>query len=347
MKKRKSARNKQYWIEKGYSEEEAIKMAKSRTPGLPEYFLLFKKTATTVEEAEKMSSDWFLSKAITLKNLTEKFGDEEGKRRFDEYRAKQAYSNTLEYMIEKYGTEKGTEKYYSANKNRAITFDNCVKKHGKEKGSKIWNGYVEKQRTAGISLEYFIEKHGEKVGTEIHAEVNKKKSMSYEGFLLRAAGDIEVATTKFNECQKKLWESSIKHRGVSRSSQVVFEKIRDKLIELGYLNFYYAEHNCEWGVNIVNKNRYAYFDFFLKDTGKVIEYNGNYYHANPRMYDKDFLISIYGVKKTAAEIWERDAVRVADIKSVPYVKDVLTIWEDECNMDIDEVIKRCVIFLIK
>lgn len=347
MKKRKSARNKQYWIEKGLSEDEAVKMARSRTPGTAEYFLIYKKTTTDRGEAEKMSEEWFKSKAVTLENLINRYGEEDGKRRFDKYRSKQAHSNTLEYMIEKYGIDAGTEKYYSANKKRAITLENCVKKHGAEAGKTVWNDYVEKQRTAGISLEYFIEKHGVEAGTEIHALVNRKKSMSYEGFLLRADGDVEAATTKFNEYLQQRWKKTVKARGVSKSSQTVFSKIRDKLVEMGYFNFYYAEHNCEWGVNIMNKNRFVYFDFFLKDTGKVIEYNGNYYHANPRIYDKDFKVSIYGEKKPASDIWEMDAQRIADIKSVPYVKDVLTIWEDECNLDIDDVIKRCVKFLIE
>jgi len=347
MKKRKSARNKQYWLEKGLDEKEAMKMAMSRMPGTPEYFLYYKKVTSSKEEADVLAQNWQENRKNTLSNFIKRHGKEDGERRFNEYRSKQAYSNTLEYMIKKYGVEEGTEKYYSANKKRAITLENCVDKHGEEKGTVVWNGYVEKQRTAGISLEYFIEKHGKEAGTEIHAMVNKKKLMTFEGFLFRANGDVEAATVEFNKYQQNLWKSSIKNRGVSKSSQIVFSKIRDKLVELGYLNFYFADHNCEWGVNIINKNRYVYFDFFLKDTGKAIEYNGNYYHANPRIYDKDFEVSIYGVKKRAEEIWESDRQRILDIKSVPYVKDVLTIWEDECNVDIEKVVKKCVKFLIE
>jgi hypothetical protein len=48
-------------------------------------------------------------------------------------------------MIEKYGIEKGTEKYYLANKNRAITLNNLINKHGKTTGQKFYEEYVKKR----------------------------------------------------------------------------------------------------------------------------------------------------------------------------------------------------------
>ena len=345
--KHKSARNKQYWIEKGYAEPEAIKMARSRMPGTAEYFLYFKKTATTDAEAQQMMDNWGKNRANTLENLSRKYGADEGASRYKIYCDKQAYSNTLEYMIKKYGVEKGTEKYYSANKNRAITIENCNKKHGEVEGKVIWEGYVKKQRVNGKTKEYFIEKYGETDGIAVYNDVGKRKSQTFSGYLLRENGDVESATKKFNAFAKKRGENAIKNRGVSKSSQEIFNALRDDLLDLGYEDFYYADHNCEWGINIVNKNRYAYLDFFLKDTGKVIEYNGDYFHANPLIHKPTDIIHIYGVPTLASTVWENDANRIADIKTIPYIKDVLTIWEGECNLDPETVIARCIKFLIE
>jgi len=344
---RKSARNKNYWIEKGYDEKTAITMARSRMPGTKEYFLYYKKTAPTEAEAQRMMDEWFSLKACTIENFTRKYGKEEGVRRFEVYCDKQAYSNTLEYMVKKYGVEKGTEKYYKANRDRAITIENCTEKYGDVEGTRIWNEYVKKQRVNGKTKDYFIEKYGKEEGEKKYDEIGKRKSQSFNGFLLRANGNIEEATKKHNEYIKTVWETRIKTRGVSLSSQKLFDLLRDKLIELGYENFYYATHNCEWGFNIVNKNRFVYLDFFLKDTGKVIEYNGDYFHANPKKHKADDIIYIYGTPTKADIIWKNDSERISDIKTIPYIKDVLTIWEDDVRLYPKETIEKCIKYLLE
>lgn len=45
------------------------------------------------------------SRAITVKNMIKKYGEEEGIHRFNLYCERQAYTNTLEYFLEKYGDE--------------------------------------------------------------------------------------------------------------------------------------------------------------------------------------------------------------------------------------------------
>lgn len=52
------------------------------------------------------------SRAVTLKNLIKKYGEDEGIFRFREYCERQSYTNTLEYYIEKYGKDDGTVRFY-------------------------------------------------------------------------------------------------------------------------------------------------------------------------------------------------------------------------------------------
>ena len=57
---------------------------------------------------------------------------------------------------------------------------------------------------------------------------------------------------------------------------------------------------------------------------KIIEFYGNFYHANPLLYDSDKIISSKYKKYTAFDIWKRDSDRINLIKSKGY--DVLIVW---------------------
>lgn len=338
-----SARRKEYWIERGYPENEAITIAKSKMPGSFEYFTITKKLSP--EDAKTKVIEFQNNRKNTLENFIKKHGEEAGKIKFQSYCDKQAYSNTLEYMIQKYGENLGTEKYYSANKRRAITLDNLVKKHGNDIGEKIYSEYVSKQRINGKTIEYFISKYGNEKGRQIYEEIGRRKSQSYEGFLIRHDGNIEIATLEFEKYCKNRYESNLFKRGVSKSSQYFFKKLHAELLKLNIGEVYYADFNQEWGINIIGK-RFVYLDFFLKSKGKVIEYYGDYYHANPSMFDKTSVIKRFGGIKTAEEIWGDDNRRLDDIKSVPYVKDVLVVWASEIEENEQEIIQKCVNYLL-
>ena len=113
-------------------------------------------------------------KAVTKKVLIKKYGDEEGLKRWNSYCSKQAETNTFEYKNKKYGMSK--EEFDEYNKSRAVTYDNLVKRHGKEKGEEIWNNYCERQKVAGITKEYFIESYGKNIGTQKYIDMLKAKA---------------------------------------------------------------------------------------------------------------------------------------------------------------------------
>jgi hypothetical protein len=339
-----SVRNKNYWLERDYSIEESVMMARSRTPGTIEYYKIYKNLSE--EQSKKAVIEYQSNKVNTLENFIRKHGQEEGDKRFKSYCEKQAYSNTLEYMIKKYGEEAGTNKYYTANKNRAVTLENCIKKHGNELGAQIYSNYVKKQRTNGKSLEYFIQKLGKDAGTCKYITLNKQKAQTYNNYLIRNNGDVEKAAAAFDTYCKNRYNSVTTKRGVSASSQDFFGKLHMELIKLGIEKIFYASYNQEWIINIIGK-RVVYLDFFVKSLGKVIEYNGDYYHANPTKFKSTDKINCYGKERLVELVWSDEKSRLDDIRSVPYIKDILVIWEGEVNDNEHEVIKKCIQFLLK
>lgn len=78
---------------------------------------------------------------------------------------------------------------------------------------------------------------------------------------------------------------------------------------------------------------YFYPDMIIEDR-LIIEYNGDYWHANPNKYNKDFIIE--RSKQKAEDIWKRDEYRISKFKSIGY--EVLVVWESEYKANPKETI---------
>ena len=81
------------------------------------------------------------------------------------------------------------------------------------------------------------------------------------------------------------------------------------------------------------------FDFVYEH--KIIEFNGDYWHANPKIYDKTFINKTNGY--TAKELWARDKSKIKYAQKRGY--EVYTVWESDFRNNPDAVIKKCMSFL--
>ena len=86
------------------------------------------------------------------------------------------------------------------------------------------------------------------------------------------------------------------------------------------------------------KRAYAY-DFIFNF--KIIEFNGDYWHCNPKLYGPDFFNKVK--QKTAREIWDCDR-RKQEIAEYYHHK-YLVIWEYDYKQNKEDVIKKCIDFL--
>ena len=82
------------------------------------------------------------------------------------------------------------------------------------------------------------------------------------------------------------------------------------------------------------------FDFCYKN--KLIEFNGDYWHANPIFYGPKSFIK--AKNKKAEEIWEYDKIKIQTANDQGYK--VLIIWEYDYNNNKEETLKKCIDFLI-
>lgn len=82
------------------------------------------------------------------------------------------------------------------------------------------------------------------------------------------------------------------------------------------------------------------YDFHLCDSKILIEVNGDYWHANPKIYDENH--SVRGL--TSKQIWERDKKHIERAVKDNYI--VISIWEDEMNCRNDEELKEYILELL-
>jgi hypothetical protein len=331
-----SVRNPNYWIERGYSEEESKKLAKSRMPGTFEYFNIYKHLSEP--ESKQKEKEWKKNKVNTKENFIKKYGEGEGNNRWNSYCNKHREKNTFEFKNKKFGWTR--EQFDEYNKSRAVTLENLIKRHGDIKGREKWNSYCNRQSYTK-SYEYVVTNYGE----EEWEKVCKSKTHTYENFLIRYNNDVELATEKYNEYLKN--HRNFSNLSYSKIANEMFSKIIENIIPCGFKQFYSNLHNQEWML-IVKNYGCIYLDFFLKDNGKVIEFYGDYWHGNPNKYKKNQFINLgtSGIKKVE-EIWESDKIRIDYIRKVPYINDVKIIWEDDFRKKPLEVINSCIDYLIK
>jgi hypothetical protein len=84
----------------------------------------------------------------------------------------------------------------------------------------------------------------------------------------------------------------------------------------------------------------------LKETGKVIEFYGDYWHCNPTIYNESRIIKIGNEYKKVTDVWNDDKLRIEYVKKIPYIKDVLIVWQQDYNNNPDFIVEKCLKFLI-
>ena len=180
----------------------------------------------------------------------------------------------------------------------------------------------ERQRT--FTLEKCIAKYGEEEGTRIYAERQTKWSATMEDKYKQ--GLFSRAANTFSKFEKDMVDSII-----------------DELLLDLDIDDIYCYKNRQFILNNENeecKNNRFLYDF--KFENKIIEFNGDYWHMNPDIYDSDFVNPYNDL--SAEEKWKIDEIKLECAFQNGY--DVLTIWESEYKENRESALQKCIAFLI-
>jgi very-short-patch-repair endonuclease len=168
-----------------------------------------------------------------------------------------------------------------------------------------------------FTIDWYIKKYGETDGKIKYKERSEKLSKS-------------TYFKKYNMRNKNNW---------SNISQELFHKIYE-IIGDRFKKIYFGELNHEYSCGVKNHN----FDFVLLDNKKIIEFNGDKFHANPDIYEK-YDIPLKFINKTSEQIWKEDKEK--NEKAIKNGFEIKTIWEKEFLKNKEKIILECVEFLLK
>lgn len=269
------------------------------------------------------------STAITLENQIAKYGLDEGTKRYHLYVEKQRNTNTFEYKKKTKGWN--LEDFKKFNKSRAITLDNLITKYGEVVGTLKFDKYCEKQSKTSTS-EYLLERFGEERLTEI-----LKSRAHHIDFYIQKYGN-EEGYKRFLE----YWENSNKLNKYqfSKISIEFFNLIVNEISTLiPTFNIYYGLN--EYGILCSKTKKYFKYDFTIPELKLIIEYNGDNFHANPKIYKEYENPNFRNPELSAKDIWEYDREK-KECAMNERGFDVIYIWDSEYRNNKLSIIKNVI-----
>jgi G:T-mismatch repair DNA endonuclease (very short patch repair protein) len=137
-------------------------------------------------------------------------------------------------------------------------------------------------------------------------------------------GEMEHARKIMSDTMKETRRSG-KLKSVIRS-----KKEKEIIVEIKKMG-YAVKHSFKVDTKIC--------DVFIPTLNLIIEYNGDYWHCNPKKYGPDYFNQ--KKQKTAKELWEYDKNKIDLIKEKGYNLEI--VWESDLNDDntlINKLIKK-------
>lgn len=171
--------------------------------------------------------------------------------------------------------------------------------------------------------EGYIKKYGDIIGLKKYYErCDKIGRGNTLNWYIEKYG-LQRGTERYNSYLSKIKKNTL-GTSISKCSNYIFEYLQKNNIEC------IPEYSFTYDRNKKSKR----VDFYLPTEKIVIEFFGDYWHANPAVYKSDYYNST--VKLTASEIWKRDEIRIKLIRETFNDDSIIIIWEnayqkEECN----------------
>ena len=303
-----------------------------------EFYLQFLSESYSVDDIKP-------NKDRGLNFLIRKYGEENGRQRYEQRLENDRRKNTLAGFIERYGQTDGSAKYFEKNKKlsvsveslamngfsekeineirnthskkSALTLDNCISKYGENLGNKKYNEMIENRVTHWKSS-YWIKKGFSEDESKKIISGLQTRDLNY---FIKKYGDKEGNDRYRNFNSKRV--SATRGTNVSKLENQIFSSV---------LKIYKDSQSTH------TLGRYV-VDIFVPSENLVIEVFGDYWHCNPINWSStEYNKTLH---MTAQEKWEKDKIRTENIQSQGY--NVVVLWENEIkknNFNIKEALNE-------
>lgn len=326
LKNRLTPLQKEYWINKGYCEKDAInKISKLQS----EYS---KKNTKRISILQK---EYWINKG---------YSEEESKKKITEIQKKRS-PLSVDYWIKKgLSEEEAIKKISTIQKKNTKNIDYLNRNHP-QKLSYWLNIVVDEDIANKLHKDFCKIKYSlreDKIGLDKYTNMMKKRHDTYYKKTEKERKKINKSRGRTFEQLKKekgieyaldlMKKRTFKYKNYSNISQELFNSlIRDNG------EYYYGDN--EWVIS--HDKGIFYVDFKYED--KIIEFNGSVFHADKRFYNADDTPNPFNKVLKAKEIWHYDEKRLNIINRKNY--NIKIVWEYDYLNDKEKVINECKEFL--
>lgn len=203
---------------------------------------------------------------------------------------------------------------------------------------------IAKSEKLNTKLEYWLKitNGDEELAKELLSE--RQSTFSKEKCIEKYGEELGIA--KWKERQEK-WQNSLDSKSDEEKAEINRKKIyKNGIASKGELDLFKELHNIFPELESQKYFKYDTTHYYFYDIclgNKIIEYNGDYWHANPSIYNADSVIKYPNKSVLAKDVWNGNEVKLQFIKNLGY--DVLVIWESEYKHNKIETINKCKLFL--
>lgn len=184
------------------------------------------------------------------------------------------------------------------------------------------------------TVEYYQERGYENAEKSRQDFINQHNSNSLEKF--KEKYGIEYGEEKYFKWRRNSSENN-KFHGYSNISQDLFWSLHE-ILNGDYEHIFFKKLNKEY--NLRSDKKLNCYDFTILDNKKIIEFNGDYWHANPNKYNPEDIVY---ETVSAKDIWDRDETKNNIARDKRF--EVLIVWESDYKKDRDICIEKCLKFL--
>lgn len=176
-------------------------------------------------------------------------------------------------------------------------------------------------RQQTFSLQKCISKHGEEKGRHVWLDRQQRWSKSFND---RSPEEMASIISRRTDNRNKRFTSKLERR-----------ILRELKLRLG------PDVQSSKALKRIDDPR-RWFTYDIVYGNKIIEIDGDYYHANPNKYAAECKMPF--ISGTAQDVWNKDKLKNEVAQFHGY--EMLRIWESDC-INLEETIDKCIAFLTK
>lgn len=345
---------KNYWIMRGFSAELAAMHSKqysgcySRSPSsiVQKYNCTLEQAqqifARRNQKAQQTRNNFSTEEKLRINKLKRhdkqsminRYGEEEGVKRYNSRIEKFKRSMSLDHLIDRYGEEEGKKIYEARNASRSSSLDTLVAKYGEQEGRLRYNRQCQKKSHAQ-TLQGYIDRYGVDLGCKKY-QIRQQKFLetwnaktpdelarirSLQAMSLDKMIDKYGKTQGYQKYQDWLCARNFR---ASNESLKVFLPLYTWLLDKGFCdNDIFFGHETKKEYFIKNDKEFFSYDFCIKSIKLIIEFNGLVFHPkSPNQ--KDWRCPYNNI--TAEQKFNYDQHKIQIAKQHGFT--VLQLWED-------------------